>query len=252
MLVVGFLALSGCYHHHRSAGSAPALPEWRPPLPKAQSGVYAVRGPNGIVGVEAFTVTSSSAEWAVRSRRQTPGGEEGFELRIDPTTAEPIGFECWRAVQGLRRVVRGERKGAWFEVRAAGMGGASARRVSYAPGTMIDAPSPAMKGAFLALLALRMARGRPIPVRTIRIDGPHLRPRVVLSTFEGRGEDGAQLLVRLSRPGEPSIGLWVRADGWPVRMRALDTNRQVGWSWNLTTPSPATGRVSGRSSTLGR
>ncbi|MEL7367637.1 MAG: hypothetical protein AAFN74_01900 [Myxococcota bacterium] len=206
--------------------------EARPPLPTAREGAYIVERIDRAFGREVFTVTSSAGLWRVKSTRRSEAGQEGFALTVDEATAQPLSFEVWKASEGLHRTVRGVRdEQGYFDIRADGVGGPSHQRIPYAPGTMIDAASPVFKSAALALLSDSWSDdplAAPIAVRTIRIDGPRLRARVVLSKLRARKAEGTTL-VRLSRTDEPDVGLWVDRDGWPVQMRVLDPR----WQWRL-------------------
>lgn len=242
VLGLALWAAGGCYHHDRSTpvagsaarGAASGSRLRAAPFGPARTGVYDVTGPEGQRGRERFTVTATAGRWALRSRRVMPHGEEGFALALDRVTAEPVSFEAWRRFEDLEQSVRGRREGDWFVLRHEGLA-AGVRRIAYAPGTLIDAPTPTFKAAALALLRAAIRDAESTVVRTIRIDGPFWASRVVLSTFEHRGRSGTLDLVRLTRAGERPAGLWVRADGWPVRMRVLGADRRPAWQWRLRT-----------------
>lgn len=242
-IIVVLAAIGGCYAHQRSVPASSRPPEarapTRPSLPRPQSGEYEVVGPRGPVGVERFTVTATSGRWRLEGRRSTAGGEEGYALVVDLASAEPMAFTVWRRFDELERRLEGRRRDGWFELNGSGIGGASAKRIPYAAGTMIDAPSPTFKAAILALLGPDLVPGRAIHVRTIRVDGVYLAPRVTLSTFEGRGARDGRRLVRLLRRDAPPTGLWVREDGWPTRMRVLGADRRPAWRWRLRTSTAA-------------
>ena len=242
VITVLMAAVMSCYGHQRSAG--PRAVAVRPALPRASAGVYDVQGPAGALGIERFTVTSTGGRWVVRSRRIMPAGEEVFVLELDLETAEPVRFDILRRIDELERRVRGRRVEGWFEVSSDGVGGRSESRLPYAPGTLIDAPTPTFKAVALALLSESLAAGPPVPVRTVRVEGSLLVPRVLLSTFEGRGQRDRLALVRLSRHGAADTGLWAASDGWPVRMRVLGPDRQPRWRWRLRT-STATAASAG-------
>ena len=242
-ILTGWLAVA-CYGHD-PRGVVPSEAVSRGPvssaLPVSASGWYAVRGPSGLIAEERFAVTSTAGDWQLRSFRFTDPSvaerdertaDEGFVLRLDAATAEPLSFRVWRRFDDLRVTTTGVREGPWLVIRSRGIGPAVERRVAYAPGTIIDAPTPTFKSVALALLAEKLATSSPLSVRTVRLDGPELRPRVTLSTLEERGHRGAHRLVRWSE-GDRHAGLWVRADGWPVRMRVLDERRAPAWSWSL-------------------
>ncbi len=245
-IIVVLAAAAGCYAHHprpSDAGRSRPAAALRPALPPPQSGEYEVTGPRGATGVERFTVTATSGLWRLEGRRTVSGGEQGYSLVVDLASAEPVAFSVWRRIDELERRLEGYRRNGWFELRGTGVGGASTKRIPYAAGTMIDVPSPTFKAAILALLGPALADGGAINVRTIRVDGAYLAPRVTLSTFEGRGRRDDRRLVRLLRREGPPTGLWVRDDGWPTRMRVLGVDRRPAWRWRLRTSTATAGAV---------
>lgn len=237
----------GCYGHLQPPSEEGRVSLRRPALPSSRGGAYAIQGPGGQRGIERFTVTSTGSRWTVRAHRVTPFGREGFVLAVDAATGEPVAVEVWRRFGELRRSVTAHREDDWLVVEGRGLGGATAQRVPYAQGTMIDAPTPVFKAVVLALLSRRLSSSAPIAIRTIRFDGPHFEARVVLSTFEARGTQDGLRLVRLLRTGEGPTGLWVGPDGWPSQMRVVDVERRPGlgrptrWQWTTVTSTAAGG-----------
>ena len=232
--LVAVVAWTGCYHHGTDPRPPPADSFRALRLPAPAIGAYEVVGPTGQRGDEHFTITATGGHWTLVSRRTMPHGEEGFRLQLDAATTEPTSFRLWRRFDDIEQSVRGHREAEWLVIRRDGpMPGT--RRIAYAPGTIIDAPTPTFKAPALALLrdALR-SEGQAV-VRTLRFDGAFFAGRVVLTTLERRGRSGDVDLVRLSRADERPAGLWVRQDGWPTRMKVLGERRRAAWQWRLRT-----------------
>jgi hypothetical protein len=143
-------------------------------------------------------------------------------LEVDPSRLEPAAFSFAVDVLGERREVKGTLEADdHFHVRGAGLGRPFERRVPHGGGTLVDLfADPVTKLFALPLLLPALARGTPVPVRTVQFVAPALEPVVLLGTYTLRGERDGLRLVELEAGGA-RVALWLRADGLPVKVRAF-------------------------------
>ncbi len=220
-----FCAIAGCYAHG-AAHSLRAPSAARPALVAPRSGRYRIERAGAPIGYEHFTITSSASVWTVRGETVFDGPEghrQGYLLAIDERTTEPVAFEAWIEVLGQRRTARGWEKQGNFEVHVRGIGGKEERIVPYAPGTTFGFGTPLFHTLAMSLLLPTLEPGKPVEVRTIALSLPMLSPVVTLQSYTLRDRiDGiARVEAKLSA-GRLPTGLWVQADGLPIKVRALD------------------------------
>jgi hypothetical protein len=221
------IVLLGCYAHgdsHRLREGPPAGPT-RPPLVSPSHGRYRIEKNGERIGYEEFTITSSASVWRVEGETVFEGPaahKQGYLLAISERTAEPVAFEAWIEVLGQRRTARGWEAKGNFEISVRGIGGDEARLIPYAPGTTVGFGTPLFHTLAMSLLLPALVPGQPIEVRTIALSLPMLSPVVTLQTYTLRDRVGgiARIESKLAAARAPT-GLWVRADGLPVKVRAI-------------------------------
>ena len=226
-IVFLLLAIAGCYAHgdaHLLREEPPQRPG-RPPLLAPRSGRYRIERAGERIGYESFTITSSASVWRARGEAVFDGPashRQGYLLAIDEKTAEPVAFEAWIEVLGQRRTARGvERKGI-FEVRVDGIGGKELRTIPYASGTTLGFGTPLFHTLAMSLLLKDLIPGKSVEVRTIALSLPMLSPVVTLQTYTLRDRvDGVARVESKLAAARLATGLWVRADGLPIKVRAL-------------------------------
>ena len=219
--------LAGCYAHgdtHRLRESAYSGP-LRPQLLSPRKGRYRIERAGEQIGYEDFTITSSASVWRVQGQTVfagPAGHKQGYLLAISERSAEPVAFEAWIEVLGQRRTARGVETRGNFEISVRGIGGKEARLIPYAPGTTVGFGTPLFHTLAMTLLLPALLPGKPIEVRTIALSLPMLSPVVTLQTYTLRDRiDGiARVESKLAAARLPT-GLWVAADGLPIKVRAI-------------------------------
>lgn len=205
------------------------------------AGKYTVLRAGKPVGEERFTITSSAAIWTVKSTLRLEGpldSEQGYTLNIDEEAAEPVSFAVWFSLVGEKRKIVGELEQGFFRIKGRGLAGKIDRKIAYGRGTTIHFDSPLAHTLFLSLLLNKLEPGEAVPARTISVPLPKLTPFVSLLSYKLRGEENGlkKIEVRLGSEGVP-LGLWVRPDGLPVKMRWLSTGGPMEMVLQGATPS---------------
>ena len=217
------LVFTGCYAHDarsRRPEDTPKVPSMIAP----SSGRYLITRGGEHVGEERFTITSSGAVWRVEGTIEMAWPVEQtqrYALEIDEKTREPIAFEISMDLAGEHQHATGKRDEEFFEVHINGIAGEHHRQIPYGQGTVIDFGSPLFNTLALTLLVPTMKMHQPIAVRALVVSLPALEPAVMVQMYELKGTEGEMRMISI-RPvgGTAVIGMWVREDGMPVRVRS--------------------------------
>lgn len=231
-LPIALMLLAGCYHHQeRAAVAAPAL---RPALPGAQTQRFVLSKQGKVIGSERYTVTSTEERWTVEASRQLNGeapSTERYQIALSELSGEPTAMQADLSFLGEAQRMRGKVAEGYLRASWSGFAGEGGRGVPYAPGTALMAAPVGLRVWVLALILPSLKAGGSVSVRTIWLDPPLLNPRVLLESYEDRGEKSGLRHILVRHGERYKLALWVDKTGCVRRARELSPALEI-------TPAP--------------